>query len=391
MEVMSRLRKLVGRGNPDYSARIPVGLSEALRSGPTPCTRKAPAPGTKLDVAFLVPSFGQVSGGHTTIVGVIRALEARGHRCSVWILDDDAFYDSKPTQLSESFIEYFGPLQGPVFDGFDQWQGADVIVATGWQTTPMALTLPDVAARAYLVQDHEPEFFATSAERMWATWTYSQGLHCIAASEWLAQIATGTYGATASTFDIAVDHATYQPSTATRRDDLLLFYSRAGTPRRGVPLGLIALEYFHQRYPDVEIALFGETRRTRTPFPHTHLGVQTRPQLSQLYSSATAGMVLSLTNPSLIPNEMLACGLPCVDIDVPSARVGHTAATAIDFGSPTGEGLGERLCALFADRQLRQERSSCGPQAVAHLTWERTGQQVEAGLQAALAAQANRS
>ena len=42
-------------------------------------------------------------------------------------------------------------------------------------------------ARAYLVQDHEPEFYATSAEARWAEETYRQGLHHICASPWLAR------------------------------------------------------------------------------------------------------------------------------------------------------------------------------------------------------------
>ena len=37
-------------------------------------------------------------------------------------------------------------------------------------------------------------------------------------------------------------------------------------------------------------------------------------QLAWLYSEATVGLCLSLTNFSLMPKEMLACGLPCVEL-----------------------------------------------------------------------------
>ena len=37
-------------------------------------------------------------------------------------------------------------------------------------------------------------------------------------------------------------------------------------------------------------------------------------QLAQAYSQGTVGLCLSLTNYSLIPQEMMACGMPCVDI-----------------------------------------------------------------------------
>ena len=81
-----------------------------------------------------------------------------------------------------------------------------MVVATGWQTVPCALQAAGRRARAYLVQDHEPEFYATSAERLWAEWTYRQGLHCICASPWLADLVRERYGATRRSFDLGVDH-----------------------------------------------------------------------------------------------------------------------------------------------------------------------------------------
>ena len=64
--------------------------------------------------------------------------------------------------------EFFRPPAAPVFKGFDHWHGADVVLATGWDTVYPVLRLSGCGARAYLVQDYEPEFFATSAESLWA-------------------------------------------------------------------------------------------------------------------------------------------------------------------------------------------------------------------------------
>ena len=49
-------------------------------------------------------------------------------------------------------------------------------------------------------------------------------------------------------------------------------------------------------------------------FPHRNAGVLDGPRLAALYGEATVGMVLSLTNPSLVGLEMMACGLPCVEL-----------------------------------------------------------------------------
>ena len=62
-------------------------------------------------------------------------------------------------------MEWFAPVRAPVFVGFDDWHGADVAVATGWETVYPLAVLPGCRARAYLVNDHEPEFFASSAQR----------------------------------------------------------------------------------------------------------------------------------------------------------------------------------------------------------------------------------
>ena len=59
-----------------------------------------------------------------------------------------------------------------MFRGFADWYGADVAVATGWQTVFPVLEQHGVRARAYLINDHEPEFYATSVESIWAAETY---------------------------------------------------------------------------------------------------------------------------------------------------------------------------------------------------------------------------
>src|SRR4029079_9487481 len=119
--------------------------------------------------------------------------------------------------------EWFRPPGGPVFKGFDEWHGADVVLATGWDTVSPVLQLDQVRARAYLVQDHEPEFFATSAEALWARETYTAGLHCITAGPWLRDLLATRYGATASSFDLGVDHDVYRARPVAPRGGHILF------------------------------------------------------------------------------------------------------------------------------------------------------------------------
>ena len=377
-------RRLAGRGSgAPLRPAAPEALLDLRRHGPAPL---APAPESAdgpLRVAVVVPPFRRGSGGHSTIANLLRGLEARGHACSVWV-DDDEGRHAADADVDALFKDFFGPLAAPVRLGFDAWSGADVAVATGWQTVHRTLRLPEVAGRAYLVQDHEPEFYGTSAERTWAEETYGLGLHCICASPWLAALIAVRYGAQATSFDLGVDHDAYKPTGGTRRSDLIVAYGRAITPRRAVPLVLLALEELHRRRPQVEIALFGESTPIDTRFPHTHAGVLEKPELAELYARATVGVVLSLTNPSLVPTEMLACGLPVVDAASDAMVATFGTDGPIELAALDPLALADAIERLLDDAALRSARSAAGLDLVAGRTWAAASGQVEAGLRAAL-------
>ena len=388
---MTALRRLGGRGRgrrPPRRVRVPAGLLDVLRDGPAPLAAlpEGAADGGPLRVGVVVPQFRRGSGGHSTIANLLRGLEARGHACSVWVVDEEGRHAGQSAEdVADLWRAFFGPLRGPVHLGLGGWAGADVAVATGWQTVPAVLRLGATAARAYLVQDHEPDFYPASAEREWAAWTYRQGLHCVAASPWLAGLVAERYGAASTSFDLGVDHEHYRAHPTHRRDDLVLFYARAVTPRRAVPLGLLALEELHRRRPTVEIALFGEAQPLDTPFPHRHLGVLEPHALAHAYASAAVGLVLSLTNPSLIPQEMLACGLPCVDLAGGSMLATFGADGPVTLAPFDPLALCGAMETLLDDLALRAERSRAGIAWVAGRTWPAAAVQVEAGLRQALA------
>ena len=259
-----------------------------------------------------------------------------------------------------------------------------MVVATGWQTVPHVLKLPDAGAPAYLAQDHEPGFYPASAERLWAEWTYRQGLHCICASPWLAEVVRERYGASATPFDLGVDHAAFGPLPTHRREDLVLFYARAVTPRRAVPLGVLALAELHRRRPNVEIAVFGEPCELSLPFPARQLGVLEPEDLAHAYASATVGLCLSLTNPSLIPTEMMACGLPVVDVASDAMVATFGAGGPVTLAEPDPLALCAAVEGLLDDLAVRATRSRDSAALVAERTWTAAGAEVEHGLRAAV-------
>jgi glycosyltransferase involved in cell wall biosynthesis len=354
-----------------------------------PASLVEPVPGMsereRLRLALIIPPFSRGSGGHNTLLQILTRLEQRGHTCSVWLADyHGQMRELWPAVLRHDIREFFAPLQGPVYKGFDAWQGADVAIATGWQTVHATLGLDNCRARAYIVNDHEPEFYAASTEQALAEDTYRHDLHCIAASPWLRDLLIERYGASADAFQLGVDGATYHPLPVERRRDTVIYYARHSTPRRAVPIGLMALAELHRRRPEVRIVLFGTDKPLHAAFPYEHLGVLTTDQLARLYSEATAGLCLSLTNFSLMPKEMLACGLPCVELAGVSAESIFGADGALDLAALEPQAIATALERLIVDRERWERRSREGIEFVASHTWEHATDEVEAGLRHAL-------
>ena len=375
-----RRRRPAAPSEGEYAA-----IARALEEGPHPLAGGAreAAGAAALSVAVVIPWFFPGSGGHQTIVNLVRRLEDRGHSCSLWVHDPTGRHARG--DVGKVLRELFGPLRGPVRRGFADWAGADVCLATGWQTVHPVLMLDGCRARAYLVQDHEPDFHpAASAEAVWAGSTYRLGLHCITAGTWLAGLMRERYGASASSFDLAVDHDLYAPRDVPRAHDQVLFYARASTPRRAVPLGLLALAELRRRRPGTEIVLYGDRTPPEAPFPFRHLGVLDARGLADAYSRATVGMALSMTNYSLIAQEMLACGLPCVELDGPSARAAFGAEPPLELAPFDPHALADALERLLADAALRERRSRDGIAFVAPRTGDAAAAQAEDGLREAL-------
>ncbi|HYM67461.1 MAG TPA: glycosyltransferase family 4 protein, partial [Patescibacteria group bacterium] len=356
------------------------------RSGPAPLAPAPQHPEGPLSIAVVIPSFRRGSGGHATIVRLMLGLRSLGHSVSLWLQDSEGRHTREPAAVTqESFERFFASDGLQLHSDFGAWEGADVVLATGWQTVAQALLLEGVSARAYLVQDHEPDFYGASAEALWAQQTYRQGLHCVAASPWLAELLRNRYGASATHFDLAADHALYHPPSGQSREQLVVFYARAVTPRRAVPLGLLALAELSRRRPGLRIALYGEDRPLDVPFEHESLGILDGPRLAELYSRASVGMVLSLTNPSLIGLEMMACGLPCVELASESMLSTFGADGPLTLAEADPPALCEAVEQLLDSPERRQASSRAGLELTARRTWERAALQVQDGLRTTLA------
>jgi glycosyltransferase involved in cell wall biosynthesis len=370
------------RVKPPYDfVRTSLRAPLAPLAPPSPADAEAP-----LHLAWVIPPFRRGSGGHMTIFAVVAELEARGHSCSIWIHDPMGQMDRRVALAHREVIEHFTPVRAGVFRGFDDWHGADVALATGWQTAYPLRTLPACRLKAYYVQDYEPDFYPASAERIWAEQTYELGFPCLASSPWLRDLLRDRYGARAEAFEYGVDLDTYHPLDVERERETILFYARPATPRRATELGVLALAELVERRPNVRVVAYGDVKKPYAPFDYAFLGVVPPARLARLYNQATVGLVISLTNYSLVPKEMMACGLPVVDVrgaSIESVFGSEPEAIALADRDPLS--LAAELASLLEDPQRRQRSTAAAHAFVQEMTWEATAATIEHQLRGWLA------
>jgi len=87
----------------------------------------------------------------------------------------------------------------------------------------------------------------------------------------------------------------------------IFFYARPVTTRRGFELGLLALIELYHRVPEIEVIFAGwDISNYEIPFIHLNGGMLKVSELSDLYGQCDMCLVLSSTNLSLLPLEVMA-------------------------------------------------------------------------------------
>ena len=342
----------------------------------------------KLQIHWVIPNFTRGLGGHMTIFRTIDYLERCGHDCTIWVHSE--IKGDKPSRLSslhkrvidQCFIKLKTDqvyMLGNTNEDLERVSG-DVVIATDRMSAYPVLGMRKFTKRFYFVQDYEPFFFAKGASTVLTEQTYAENhkFACICASPWLKNMMI-EQGNTAISFPLAVDSNIYYQSESIKRSkNAIAFYVRRSTPRRLYQIGLLALRALFDLGDSFEIITFGENDLPDLGIPVkiTHAGILNAESLSKLYQTCTAGLVLSGTNYSLVPNEMMACGLPVVDIDATHTRLSYTPNTAV-LAQPNPEALAAALSQLLNDDLLREQVTSAGLTATNHLTWDQSNSIVE--------------
>lgn len=308
---------------------------------PTPNSR---ATGRPLRIAWLCTPPGPGSGGHTTLFRMVQELGRRGHVCTILLynrhgseLDHHAAVIRQHWPWLTADIRYIPP----------RIEGYDVTVASSWETAHVLATRGAAAQhRFYFVQDFEPYFYPRGSLYALAEDTYRFGFRHIAVGHMVQQLIQNETGATSVVAPFGCDTGVYRLQNAGPRTGVV-FFARPDVDRRGFLLAKLALEEFHSRHPEQVITSYGD-RPENWDVPHVHAGRLSPSDLNRLYNQSAAGLALSFTNVSLVPEEMLAAGMTPVVNDSPLARMG-LKNSHVSWANPTPGGLAAALCSAVEE------------------------------------------
>ena len=91
-----------------------------------------------------------------------------------------------------------------------------------------------------------------------------------------------------------------------------------------------------------------------------------------------------MTNYSRVPQEMMACGLPCVDLEGYSSESVFGEDGPVELSAFSPSQIADHIERLMDDEALWQRRSDAGRAFVAAHTWQAAALEVQDGLREAL-------
>ena len=302
-------------------------------------------------INWVIPEMGIGSGGHINIFRFVQKLQDMGFKNRVYIFKSNAL-DSD--QAFISFIDQYYNLDTKNIELHYDVAGmkpAHALIATSWQTAYFVRKFDKVISKFYFVQDFEPYFFAVGSEYTFAENTYKFGLRGITAGDWLKDKLRDEYGMKTESFSFSYDKDVYH--ALDKKDDKkrIFFYARPVTPRRAFELGLLALTDIAKKIPDVEVVFAGwDVSGYKIPFAHKSVGSAKVEELSEIYSQCDMCLILSNTNLSLLPLEVMASNSVAVCTKGPNSTwlVNDENSIMVDF-DPIA--ISDTLCYYLQNRE----------------------------------------
>lgn len=311
--------------------------------------------GQKGTVAWVIPGIFKGSGGHRTIIQNVNALMKDGYQCDIYIED---YENLLPTQLSAKINEYYGKCNANTFSGWTLTKKYDMVIATAFNTIEI-VRKADCEKKLYFVQDYEPYFFSMGDYYIMAENSYKYNIDTITIGKWLSAKMQQEYKLKSTYFNFCADLNVYKPLKNIEKENAICYIFQPEKPRRCDKIALKALQIVQQVNPDVKIYLYGSPICKITNLKVEHLGILSIDKCNELYNKCQVGLCMSATNPSRIPFEMMAAGLPVVEL-YKENNLYDFPTTACLLADPKPEAVATAILKILDDKKLQRELAKNG-------------------------------
>jgi glycosyltransferase involved in cell wall biosynthesis len=345
------------------------------------CAAALQGPGSgPLRVNWLLSGIAGAHGGLFNVFRTIQQLEAWGHENRVYVTGT---LEGGPALAKERIRKSYFAIDAEVAMLSDGIEDSDALIATSWPTAYAARAIGNTGKKFYFVQDLEHMFYAPGSLFEFARQTYGFGFHGITAGSWIADVLRREFRMSCSVYGFSYDREVYS-STGNRLlpsgKKRVLFYARPETERRGFELGILALSLVAKKLPDTEFVLVGFPRRSLDlPFQAIFPGVLPLSELGALYRSCDVALVLSHTNLSLLPLELMACGCAVVSNQGPNTEWLLTNETVRLAGADPSS-LADGLIELLESDMVRLQKIEAGLAFVKATHWTQEIRAIESAL-----------
>jgi hypothetical protein len=314
-----------------------------------------------LTVDFLIPQPLRGSGGHRTIYSNAGALSEAGARVTLHFEGGG----SRAIRKARGLFETAGMSLSPGWPS--RLPASDIVIATTWQSALAASRIETGASKAHFAQDYECWFYPRGDDFLGASRAHDLSLETIVIGRWLPTVLWPEHRLGARVVPFTADLERYRPGPgppAGARAKRVVAMYQPEKPRRCPELMAATLARLLRADPAVEVTTVGSRWSPRLGRRHRHLGVVRPDELARLYRTSDVGLSLSASNPSRAPFEMMASGLPVVEIGAENTIYDLPEAGCM-LAHPDPVSLCEALQAILGDPGLGASLSENGAEFMA--------------------------
>ncbi len=345
-------------------------------------------------ITFLMPGYmWGPSGGYKVVYEYANQLVSRGHQVSVvhprrlkFLPPEKLNFRARLRRAKFGLIEL---CRTPTIDwhtvdkkvemlfvpdsGNSHLPEADILFATAWQTVPSVLGSSQAKGdRFYLIQGYE----TWMGPKALVDQTWLAPMNKVVISRWLLELGASIGASNLTYVPIGIDNRRYRVSRPISQRPRQVVMALSWVSIKGSQDGIRALEIAKRSFPDLQIALFGNSRRP--PWLPKWMSYSQNPQQTQIVDEFYNGSSIVLS-PSLAegfglpPAEAAACGCAIVATDIGGHREFiEDGITGLLSPPNDPQALARNLCLLLENDKLRIRLARAANDFIKQFTWQRS-------------------